>query len=463
MTLEEAIQEVQESFNQVVSYSQDYNTCDLNSTPILTQWYRNKAKFIEQFQGLIYESEELVSFELSDAEKSRKVRQFITDLEEKYQVPTLAFFVKAQADGFYSNRVTKSYPGPDGKTIPIGMKLVKAFKYFEEDTQLLDTIQSAASRIIQENKCEGKLCFSVHPLDFLSLSENTHNWRSCHALDGEYRGGNLSYMCDDTTIICYIKSDHEKERLSAFPPSIPWNSKKWRMLLYLNSSSNCMFAGRQYPFTCDSALQVIKERIIQVLNIQANYYDSYWSEWHDDQITSFSYSNGTDNFRGYCNNSVICIDNSFRILQKFVKDNSNLHYNDVLRSNYYKPYYCWVTNSYSTIKPFKIGSAPVCPVCGKEPVGDSDTLCCWDCQEQVHHESFYTECECCGSIVLNSELIYSADSRYEMDLNICRRCYEEQTFICACCGRRNLVGDGNMIYDKNTHQYICAVCYEEKE
>ena len=28
--------------------------------------------------------------------------------------------------------------------------------------------------------------------DYLSLSENAFNWRSCHALDGEYRAGNLS-------------------------------------------------------------------------------------------------------------------------------------------------------------------------------------------------------------------------------------------------------------------------------
>lgn len=46
------------------------------------------------------------------------------------------------------------------------MKLVKAFKYFEENSRSLEDIQNYASRIIQEDKIEGTLCFSVHPLDF---------------------------------------------------------------------------------------------------------------------------------------------------------------------------------------------------------------------------------------------------------------------------------------------------------
>ena len=91
------------------------------------------------------------------------------------------------------------------------MKLVRAFKFFETDKELLNEIQSVASMIIQEDKIEGTLCLSVHPLDFISSSENTHNWRSCHALDGEYRAGNLSYMLDKTTVMCYLNSIKEEK------------------------------------------------------------------------------------------------------------------------------------------------------------------------------------------------------------------------------------------------------------
>ena len=73
----------------------------------------------------------------------------------------------------------------------------------------------------------------MHPLDYLSLSENTYNWRSCHSLDGEYRAGNLSYMMDKSTVICYLKSNDDVI-LSNFGPEVKWNSKKWRVLLYFS-------------------------------------------------------------------------------------------------------------------------------------------------------------------------------------------------------------------------------------
>jgi hypothetical protein len=124
--------------------------------------------------------------------------------------------------------------------VPKGMKLSKAFKYFVEDEGQLRIIQDVFSEMIQKNKVCGKLCISIHPLDYLSTSETTHNWRSCHALDGEYRAGGLAYMCDKTTVVCYIKSD-EDAVLPRFPHHIKWNDKKWRMLLHMEE------AGQRLP------------------------------------------------------------------------------------------------------------------------------------------------------------------------------------------------------------------------
>lgn len=61
-------------------------------------------------------------------------------------------------------------------------------------------------------------------LRFLTSSVNTYNWRSCHALDGEYRAGNLSYMADNVTFMCYIKGE-AKLQYPFLPHGISWNSK----------------------------------------------------------------------------------------------------------------------------------------------------------------------------------------------------------------------------------------------
>jgi hypothetical protein len=106
-----------------------------------------------------------------------RVNEFIESVSMTWRNNELACFIDENKDGFFSNVVVESFTAPGGGKIPKGMKLVKAFKYFEDDRITLEEIQNRASMIIQEDKVEGHLCFSVHPLHFLSTSENTYNWR----------------------------------------------------------------------------------------------------------------------------------------------------------------------------------------------------------------------------------------------------------------------------------------------
>ena len=238
--------EVQKKFNEVISASQGIE--DPQTDDLFQKWMEAKRDFIEAMDGqLIWEWPEQVAFELGSKEKNLRVDDFVELIQNRWQNNDLADFVAFEKDGFFSNQVTRQYICPQRNLIiPQGMKLLKAFKFFENDVKVLNDIQSAASMIIQEDKITGTLCLSVHPLDFLSLSENTHNWRSCHALDGEYRGGNLSYMVDRSTIICYIRSNRD-DYLPDFG-DVKWNSKKWRVLLFFSNKWDMLFAGRQYPF-----------------------------------------------------------------------------------------------------------------------------------------------------------------------------------------------------------------------
>ena len=174
--------------------------------------------------------------------------EFIDTLSRDYDYPLadLISFVQLNYDSFFDNLVSVGYTTADGTKIKPGMKLSKAFKFFVDDEDILDNIQTLASRIIQNNVLSGELCVSVHPLDFLSSSENSYNWRSCHSLNGEYRSGNLSYMVDSTTFIAYIKGK-DKHVLPNFPNDVKWNSKKWRTLFFTSENFEVLFAGRQYP------------------------------------------------------------------------------------------------------------------------------------------------------------------------------------------------------------------------
>ena len=204
---------------EVLSFSQDLFRQPKVDT-IVSNWAKNKAKFYRQFgDKLIYETE-LLEFGLDDKAKQLQFHDFVTQIENINM--DLALFLSIRMEDFFNGHLLETYECEDF-SIPKGSKMIKAFKYFINNEDTLSELQELASRLIQENKIKGHLCFSIHPLDFLSSSENTYNWRSCHSLDGEYASGNLSYMQDECTVMCYIKTS-DNEKLPNFPDNILWNS-----------------------------------------------------------------------------------------------------------------------------------------------------------------------------------------------------------------------------------------------
>lgn len=236
-----------DKIKEVLKYSQ--NIADPKIDKLLTTWASSKQILSNKFlQGnLSYTYPEEITFSLSPAAKEKNFSTFI-DMVKGYGEEThwlIKFLFAINADDFYNNYLPFKYimDADNEKIIPQGSKIIKSFKCFVEDKQILAQLQMIASMYIQENKINGYLTFSIHPLDFLSSSENTYNWRSCHSLDSEYRAGNLSYICDCGTMIVYL-SPNTPEKLPNFPISVPWNSKKWRMLMHFNTSYDVCFAGR---------------------------------------------------------------------------------------------------------------------------------------------------------------------------------------------------------------------------
>lgn len=463
---EKFISEIQEDFNKVITYTQNLNCDTLDSTPLLHQWYEAKKEFIDRMGGkLIMSSGELVTFELSEKEKEHKYEEFLDYVNCKFYYPQLSYFLREKTYSEFFDNITKKDYNANGISVPAGMKFVKSFKKFVVDKYALDAIQTYASMIIQENKIEGKLYYSVHPLDFLSISENNHNWRSCHALDGEFRGGNLSYMCDSSTVICYLCSDRdEKVILNSFPPDVQWNSKKWRLLMFLNKERDVIFAGRQYPFFCDNALNKIQYNFIGVFGEGPA---SHWSYWHDDVLNSYAYKNGYDNFRtgDATYNKCFIINHKFKEAKKLIKDKSYLHFNDLLNSSVYKPYYCWntATTLDRNIKRLEIGSEPLCPVCGKRTVTSGDSLLCSSCfKDYVSFEAYIGDCEICGREVYeDGDPVYASDQDGNMIL-VCPQCAEAACIYCGSCGNLVTIND-NVVYDEDIGDFVCHYCHERKE
>ena len=451
-----------EDFDKVISYSQDIpSPC---TTELLVNWSDAKKDISSKFLNgkTQYTFPEKVRFELNDNSKCERIEHFedyVRNLFDDYHHPLANFLRHLSIEEFYSNSLLTDYTisERDNKKIQKGTKIIKAFKYFIEDKQLLADLQNKASEIIQENKVEGYLTFSIHPLDFLSSSENTYNWRSCHSLDGEYRAGNLSYMCDRGTMMVYL-SKEDKVKLPHFPEEVPWNSKKWRMLLHFDNVLDVCFAGRQYPFFSPGALEKVFEIFTSWMVPFRHCWGDWtptrekWDGWFDDYIVNYANQNperkvGFEDGRYYILNNVIC-DKYETVLDA----PNSLHFNDITRSSCYdKPYYMFKSYYHNAPPKFTIGSEVKCLYCGESLIKGDDSMMCPECECQYGNSDSdaYRTCDCCGT------RFYYEDAWWVGDDIVCPNCAEKESFVCDECGDRCYNSDKH--YYKG--QYICTECF----
>lgn len=447
---------IKEQFDKIISYSQ--NIPNPKTDVLFTNWEKNKKFFIDTFGDLIYEFPETISFHLDPEEKHQRIKTFAETVDSRYGYPQLAKFILSQEDGFFQNLTISNSTGWDGKIIKKGTKLVKSFKHFIHDSRSLTDIQNEASRIIQEDKVEGKLCFSVHPLDFLSLSENRYNWTSCHALDGEYRAGNLSYMQDDCTFICYLKGDDDVE-LPNFG-DVKWNSKKWRTLLYLSKDKKLIAAGRSYPFASKEGMDMVQ------YILKEKFSKDFWTQW----IFTTSLSNiqiGDMSFP--LANDYMIIGQALQKKDTVIEDvRDSCHYNDLLYSSIYKPMYMsaykyhpfaedigWMlTTCYDTH--LLVGHDCTCLRCGVDLIPNgASTMMCKECELNYGTEvnDMFTYCDCCGRRILTD------DAYFVDEEEVCPTCIEEYFSQCEEC--YEYVRNDCIKYNEDTQQYLCEHCMEE--
>ena len=234
------MREIQKTFDKILMNSQLITKDSLNTDPIFKNWSKNKSRFFEAFGGqLIYEFPTPISFEVDADRQNRLADNFIKKVfhqQKKYPNGTFFDFIRLNANSFLTNHTEKDFNYADIH-IKKGEKISKSFKYFFTDEKLVRELQDLYSTYQTQKTLTGKLCLSIHPLDYISISNNAHGWRSCHALDGEYCAGNLNYMQDTTTIVAYIKSDKDMQ-IEGFPEDVLWNSKKWRMLIHIDEKKN---------------------------------------------------------------------------------------------------------------------------------------------------------------------------------------------------------------------------------
>ena len=463
-------QKLRNDFIEVIRYSQNIEEPKVES--LLRTWHNAKLPLMRKFfKGkTIIKLPDKVVFTLCDEAKTQRLESFVEyianlmDSLGGWEHPLVRYLSHLSVHEFYSNALKGDYRLGDGKKIQKDTKIIKSFKYFISDEKLLRYIQDKASEIIQENKVEGYLTFSIHPLDFLSSSENCFNWRSCHALDGDYRAGNLSYMCDSSTVMCYLQAD-EEVKLPHFPESVPWNNKKWRVLLHFNTNLDVVFAGRQYPFSSPGALETIRSAMIE--NVFQKYPESIWREeprdswshWHNDYLHELSYNEFADNDDAtVLEETYAIINHRIYDINKIIFDAHNSkHFNDLTKSSYYtKPYYMFEKTWGNSDLRFELGKELICLRCGEHTIDGYDSMMCPECECKYgsSESDEYRTCDCCGT------RFYDTNGGWIGDDYVCRHCLETECFECEECGE--MYYNAEKMWDEESKQFLCNSCYTER-
>ena len=127
----------------------------------------------------------------------------------------------------------------------------------------LEYFRRKHSQCLNNKLLKGNLCLSIHPLDYMTMSDNDCGWDSCMSWmnGGEYKQGTVEMMNSPCVVVGYLDaadpfkicwggelSDEERY----------WHNKKWRCLFIVDR--NFIINIKQYPYYNDNLVrEAIKE------------------------------------------------------------------------------------------------------------------------------------------------------------------------------------------------------------
>jgi hypothetical protein len=260
------------------------------------------------------------------------------------------------------------------------------------------------SLILNQKKLSGTLCLSIHPMDYVTLSDNNSGWTSCMNWHepGSYRMGTVEMMNSNKVIVAYLKS--EEKDFTWY--SGKWNNKHWRILIVVTPEGVVSIKG--YPFY---HADLVKECVQWILDLGAKNLS-----WNFDKVVEvpdqkpFEYVDG----------------NWYRMdsITKYM-------YNDFSCSTHWGAFPKQVEGISTKTSPievfFEYSGPSQCMCCG-EPLGryniyDESYVYCENCTSRGDEDQEY--CAHCG------EYWHRDDMYWVQDDYICPDCLDDVAVECA--------------------------------
>lgn len=352
-----------------------------------------------------------------------EMKNRIQEEEEWYKCEKI-LFNETLAYNSIQEEFTIDLPKPDGtsrkyhvqkgsKPMRVLGRILRAYHFGDEEGYKQLCVWH--SQILNDKKIEGELCLSIHPFDYMTMSENTCDWTSCMNWPegGCYRGGTVEMMNSSMVIVAYLKAkedmtvnlgwnskDHTREYAT-------WNSKRWRILIVVNEKG--IFSVKGYPYAHKEMTQYCMEWIASLL-----------PERHFSEAEKFKPYRSIHTKDGFY---VSIYPRTYRM------------YNDYGSAEHYMMLDLdWIKNTkddddlFSLDISFNYSGASECMSCGALDYLDThhtiyfdseECLCCNDCNPNTQN---VCHCELCGEGWGEDDMYYVGDSL------VCPDCFRENCF-----------------------------------
>lgn len=323
---------------------------------------------------------------------------------------------------------------PNGKQYKVqyGTKVIKILGKIASAFNLpgFEDFRICHSLCLNDKKMSGKLCLSIHPLDYWTMSDNNYNWTSCMSWEdnGCYRQGTVEMMNSPMVIVAYLNGSEPYHPTYNFS----WSNKKWRQLFIVNQ--DIIMGIKGYNYQNDDLTKQIINWIAELAEKNFGWqFRDYMCKYSKNQISTID-------------GDMVCDSIAFRTKQM---------YNDI---DSLPEHYCRIGNEIQPV--YNYSGETECVCCGVETYMSNETcLCCPDCDEVKY-------CDCCENPIYDGEEYYTIG-----DEILCEACHDEKTIYCMGCDQDAWIEDATYIgiidYDEVIHKnimldsniYLCTNCY----
>lgn len=359
----------------------------------------------------------------------------VIDADIRYIIYEKALTSRAMSNNKVETRGFKFKRNNKTLQVQSGMKPIKVIqnvlKFFHDEMvkecpaidEYFEDFRIKHSLVLNDKIVKGTLVLSIHPFDYITMSDNDSNWSSCMSWteDGCYHVGTVEMMNSNNVICAYIKSSSDYH-FSKENSELVWNNKKWRQLIYM--TKDIIVSGKPYPYVNKEitlkAIGVLKE----LAKTNKNWDYSYGPELYLDMTHIYSVTAMNNNRDWLYGN------NSFK--HNILFDTRGM-YNDMLNDRKTE-YWCY-RNKVPKMRIISYSGKANCACCNTDDLLEPD---CMEYYNDRFDNTGSVVCEECrrGGSCYECGRFRGKNSLYSVGTfkNFCKECIDRKLRICPCCG-----------------------------